>query len=181
MGRDKALVEIDGIPLWRRQLAILQNLAPAELMIAGPSDAEWSDSGCVIVPDLRDNAGPLAGIAAALRCCSTPLLLVLAVDLPNITSAYLRGLVLASSADIGVVPKNGEYFEPVAAVYPARASSLAENSLAAQRWSLQALARDCIAARFVSDVPVSPNEQRLFLNLNTPEDLARVATEHHVA
>ncbi|MGI8431614.1 MAG: NTP transferase domain-containing protein, partial [Chthoniobacterales bacterium] len=35
MGRDKALLEIDGVPLWQRQLETLRQLNPEQLMIAG--------------------------------------------------------------------------------------------------------------------------------------------------
>ena len=36
MGRDKAFLEIEGEPLWQRQLATLRRLAPEQLMISGP-------------------------------------------------------------------------------------------------------------------------------------------------
>ena len=66
MGRDKALLEFDGEPLWRRQLETFVSLHP---------NSSWSpDRRARLAPseviDRWENAGPLAGIAAALRNCS---------------------------------------------------------------------------------------------------------------
>ena len=43
MGRDKAFLEIEGEPLWQRQLATLRRLSPEQLMISGPHREEWSE------------------------------------------------------------------------------------------------------------------------------------------
>ena len=70
MGRDKALLEIDGEPLWRRQLATLRALEPEQLMVSGPPRGEGET-----VADEIEDAGPLGGVAAALpnarRRCSS--------------------------------------------------------------------------------------------------------------
>jgi len=181
MGRDKAFLEIDGLPLWRRQIALLQDLAPAELMIAGPPHSEWAETGCVLVPDVRDDAGPLAGIVSSLRICSNPLLVTLAIDLPNITSDYLEQLIGRCSPSKGAVPAEGEQFEPVAAVYPKAALALAETCLAVGNWSLQEFARACVRENLVAMVSISDDEKSLFLNMNTPADLPAAAANHHVA
>src|SRR2546428_9892635 len=81
MGRDKAGIVLDGIPLWQRQFEILRELRPHEIFISGPPRKEWS--GLEVVADETPDAGPLAGLVASLRRCRSPLLLVLAVDLPR--------------------------------------------------------------------------------------------------
>ena len=91
MGRDKAFLEFEGEPLWRRQIATLQQLEPAQIMISGSSRAEWNEYE--IVTDEIVDAGPLAGVAAALQKCAAPLLVVLAVDLPRMTTDFLRSLL----------------------------------------------------------------------------------------
>jgi molybdopterin-guanine dinucleotide biosynthesis protein A len=180
MGRDKAFLEIDGVPLWRRQLSVLEAMKPAQLMIAGPPRPDWNDTGAVIVPDRREHAGPLAGIAAGLRRCSTELLLVLAVDLPNITTGYLRALLEQCSHGVGVVPQNGDRFEPVAALYPTRSASVVERLLGEERPSLQRFARECVDAHLVRTVAVSAVDALLLLNMNTPSDLVTASIEHRV-
>jgi hypothetical protein len=67
MGTDKAFIEIDRVPLWRRQLQLLEELRPDEVLIAGPAHEAWQEINCIIIPDAKPNAGPLAGIVAALQ------------------------------------------------------------------------------------------------------------------
>ncbi len=177
MGVDKAFIEIGGVPLWRRQLKILEALAPEQLFIAGPAHEEWEEANCIIVPDAEPGAGPLAGLVAALRASSAPLLLTIAIDLPNITSDYLRGLLDYCSADCGIVPSYGERFEPVAAVYPNRALALAENCLALRDLSVQRFAARCLHDGLVNVADITPEQRRLFLNMNTPGDLALASAE----
>jgi molybdopterin-guanine dinucleotide biosynthesis protein A len=66
MGRDKRLIEWDGVALWRRQFDLLASLHPTELMISGPAEGPWADEGLRVVKDARSNAGPLAGLCTAL-------------------------------------------------------------------------------------------------------------------
>ena len=107
MGLDKAFIELDGVPLWRRQLQILEALAPDQLFIAGPPRDEWEEANAIVIPDAESGAGPLAGLVEGLRRSSTGLLVTIAVDLPHMTTDYLRELVDSCAADCGVVPSYG--------------------------------------------------------------------------
>jgi len=91
MGCDKAFLKIDGEPLWRRQLNVLEELEPRKIFIAGPACDEWCNFE--ILPDAAEDSGPLGGLTSALRACPTPLLFALAVDLPRITGSFLRNFL----------------------------------------------------------------------------------------
>lgn len=175
MGEDKAFIELNGVPLWRRQLQILQELAPRELFIAGPPHEEWRGEGHLIIPDAQRNAGPLGGLVAALRRCSAPLLLTLAVDLPHMTSDYLRDLIAGCSRTRGIIPRAREHFETVAAVYPTSALPLAEMCLMSDKTSLQSFAARSLFEDLVTASEIGAEDKPLFLNINTPEDLSSVA------
>jgi molybdenum cofactor guanylyltransferase len=177
MGADKAFIEISGVPLWRRQLQLLESLAPEQLFIAGPAHDEWQEADCIIIPDAEAGTGPLAGIVAALRESSAPLVLTLAIDLPSMTVEYLRALLSRCWPDCGVVPSYGERFEPVAAVYPKRALQLAENCLTSRDLSVQRFAARCLDDGLVSASEITPEQQPCFLNMNTPDDLATVSAD----
>ena len=87
MGRDKAYLPVQwegtSAPLWKRQLGVLQALAPDRLVISGPRKPGYPES-VTILADEYDGVGPLGGIATCLRKTQTTLLLVLAIDLPQI-------------------------------------------------------------------------------------------------
>lgn len=176
MGRDKAFLEFDSVPLWRRQMATLQALNPNTIFIAGRLQGEALGTNCEIVADARENAGPLAGLVGALRRCATPLLLALAVDLPGMNADYLRGLIDASAEKIGVVPKSPAGFEPLAAVYPQAALPLAESRLRAGDYALQDFVAACVAENLLTERPIRPGEERFFHNLNTPADLSAISS-----
>lgn len=169
MGRDKAFLEIDGVPLWQRQLTTLGQLTPEQLMISGPRREEWSEYE--IVTDESADAGPLAGVAAALQACTTPWLVVLAVDLPEMTADFLRSLLDLCGGRQGVVPRTSDRFEPLAAVYPAACVSLAGAALRTGNFSMQDFVRRAREEDLLLERSLSNTETLLFANLNTPADL----------
>lgn len=172
MGRNKALLEIEGRPLWQRQLRLLRDLAPSEIFVAANAAVKLPADDVVVIPDAQPDAGPLAGLAAALHRAKMPLVLALALDLPAMTTDYLRHLLTFCSGDRGVIPRMADRFEPLAAVYPVTALSVAKSSLAAGRYSLQKFAENCIAAQLLDVKQITAAEEPCFFNLNTPEDLA---------
>jgi molybdopterin-guanine dinucleotide biosynthesis protein A len=174
MGEDKAFVKIGGMPLWRRQLSVLQELEPQELFLSGPTREEWTEAECIVIPDARADAGPLGGLVAALQRCSTAHLVTLAVDLPNMTAGYLRGLLTHCGADQGIIPTHEDRFEPVAAVYSRNTRHLAESCLASGDHSLQSFAARCVAEGPAIATEIAAADEPLFLNMNTPEDLLAV-------
>lgn len=118
MGRDKAMLEVDGQPLLARQIQRARDAGAQEIFISGRAEADYRAFGCTVLKDRIHNVGPLAGIEAALAATNAPLLLVLAVDMPRMTVDLLRRLASNCSANLGVVPRVNGAIEPLAAFYP---------------------------------------------------------------
>ena len=171
MGRDKALLTLpDGHALWQHQRDVLRALEPAEWFISGswregfPADLPW-------LADTVPGCGPLAGIAAALEAMRAPRLVVLAVDLPAMTTGFLHALLLEAS-DMGVVPQRPDgFFEPLAAVYPKSASRAAAECLHSGALALQPFVRALVAGGSVTTRPIAEADSVLFANWNHPDDL----------
>jgi molybdenum cofactor guanylyltransferase len=174
MGRDKAGLVIDGQPLWQRQLGELRLLNPAELFISGRPDGPYAGAGVEIVMDAVPGLGPLAGIAAALQRTTAPLLLVLAIDLPDASATFLGRLVAeARLHGSGMVPQRDGWFEPLAAVYPRAALPLATETLHGDDRSMQTFVRRLIAAGLVAAFPITGGDLARFRNLNESADLSQ--------
>jgi molybdopterin-guanine dinucleotide biosynthesis protein A len=175
MGRDKRLLLVDWqgerMPLWKRQLNVLRDLLPVELLISGPGDLDYPPD-VRIVPDTIENGGPLAGILSCLEVAQANRLLVLAVDLPNMSSEYLSSLVQGAAPGCGVVPAIEQELEPVVAVYPVEAATVANTCLQQGERSVQAFARRLEQNGLVNIRRVAPGEIALFQNWNSPEDRA---------
>lgn len=172
MGRDKAFLELEGEPLWQRQVTTLRALSPEQLMIAGPRREEWTE--LEVIADEIAEAGPLAGVAAALRRCSAPHLLVLAVDLPIVTADFFRALLELCRKEQGAVPTAPGRAQPLAAIYPIAALPLATDALRRGEFAMQKFVRDALAQGLVREREILPEETELFANLNTPADYERL-------
>ncbi len=172
MGRDKAGVLIDSQPLWQRQLATLRAIHPHELFISGKPDGPYADTGVEILADNFPGLGPLAGLEAALRRASHPLVLVLAIDLPAMTADFLSRIVRHTAASAtGCVPRDDHWFEPLAAVYPRACLPLAEACLRDADRSMQRFVRLAVEQGFMRVRELADSELALFKNLNEPGDL----------
>ena len=172
MGRDKSALPVDGIPLWQRQLAILRETEPAELFISGKSDGPYAGCGVEILADELPGCGPLGGIATALRRCSSDFLLVLAVDMPAMSTTFLRTLLDETKrTGMGVIPSVPAGLEPLAAIYPCAALALANECLRAGERKLETFIRRMETFGLVSIRPLAAGEAALFINWNSPADV----------
>jgi len=172
MGRDKAFLEIGGKSLLTRQLETVRAAGAAEVFISGRIDADYAAFGCRVLPDQFTEAGPLAGVEAALAAATNPLLLVLAVDLPGINAELLLRLKAAGAEKAGAIPRVGKNLEPLAAFYPKTARAIAEKRLRRHHCAVKDFADECVQSGLAQFVDFPPAEATRFKNFNSPEDLS---------
>ena len=170
MGADKAFLNVGGCTLLERAITVLRPLC--DVAIVG-DPAKFSHYGNVI-EDAYPGRGPLAGIHAALTHSSTELNLVLAVDMP-LVSPDLLAFLFAAAASTGAlvtVPHSARGFQPLCAVYRRPFATAAEQALKARQNRIDALFAD-LPVRIIeeSELEAAGFPDRLFVNLNTPEDL----------
>ncbi len=171
MGRDKATLRIQGEPLWLRQLTLLQKLNPKALWVSARTPPAWLPPNVEALLDEAPSRGPLSGIARALNRIETTHLLVLAVDLPEMSSAHLQKLVAFAKPGRGVIPASSQHFEPLAAIYPKSAAVAAARALVDGKLALQVFARALLDAGLVTEYRLKAEEGALYRNANTPADL----------
>ena len=172
MGRDKAWLEVGGQPLITRSLSALHASGVQEVFISGRAGTDYSALPCPVLFDLEPGCGPLGGIERGLAAATAPLLLVLAVDLPHMTSAFLLKLAEQCNPLTGVVPNlRGEY-EPLAAIYPKRCGVIARDRLLEFCHAARDFAEACLREHAVRTFAVSGADARCFDNWNSPADVA---------
>jgi molybdenum cofactor guanylyltransferase len=169
MGRDKALLPVpnSNLLLWQRQLGVLEDLRLNEIFWSGPP-RPGLPARLQIVPDDVPDAGPLAGICACLKRMTSDLLIVLAVDLPQMSSSFLDDLQSRCTSNRGVVPRNDEFFEPLAAIYPKRIYTMAQEHLSHRRYALQDLVREAAEQDLIQTFCLTEEQAALFQNWNEP-------------
>jgi molybdopterin-guanine dinucleotide biosynthesis protein A len=171
MGRDKCLIQINGIPMWQRQLDLLLAVSP-EVFVTAPDRPYWLPENVRWIPDAVLDKGPIGGLAAALAQALNNQVLILAADMPAMSSAFLKKLAGMAAQDSGIVPQIGEGYEPLCAIYPREALPVVRDQLLVKRdYSLQTLIRLLIQRGLMQNFYVSDSEAGLFRNLNFPSDI----------
>jgi molybdopterin-guanine dinucleotide biosynthesis protein A len=167
-GRDKSALLVDGRAILDRQIAAL---APAvdDVVIVGGSRATIHD----IVP----GCGPLGGLHTALNAARGDAVLLVACDMPYLSTPFLAYLLsLTAGADI-VVPQTERGYHPLCAVYTRACLEPAAARLADRRLRM----RELVGSMRTRVVPIDEIRQfgdpdRLLANLNTPADYAGLET-----
>jgi molybdenum cofactor guanylyltransferase len=118
MGRDKALLPWGGSTLLDHTLDRLHGVCADVRILSGPQP-RYLDRGLPVIADLTPDAGPLAGLEAALAAPGVEAGLFLGVDLPFVTVDLLRALAADAGEADAVVPVVDGRPEPLCALYGA--------------------------------------------------------------
>jgi molybdenum cofactor guanylyltransferase len=167
-GRDKSALLVDGRAILDHQIAAL---APAvdDVVIVGGARAA--------IHDIMPGCGPLGGLHTALTAARGDAVLLIACDMPYLSTPFLAYLLsLAAGADI-VVPQTERGYHPLCAVYTRACLEPAAARLADRRLRL----RDLVDSMRTRVVPIDEIRQfgdpdRLLANVNTPADYAGLET-----
>ena len=173
MGRDKATIVFEDRPLWERQLRILRDLNPEEIFVSARNSPAWLPSDAKLLLDEPPSRGPLSGLTKALSSIRTSHLVVLAVDMPFITSIQMQRLCESVEPGCGVLPRIGDRAEPLAAIYPREAAAYFSTALSGEDFSLQRLSKNLVQEGKLQVFQVSPIDAKLYRSVNTPGDLER--------
>ena len=170
-GRDKGLEPLLDRPLvaWAADAWKAQDIAL--VVVANRNIDDYARHASVICDVAQGFRGPLAGIAAALAACTTPLLLTVPVDCPDPPPDLRERLAASVHDSIAAVAYDGERRQPLFALYRRDAADSAANAVLTGQgvWQWQ----DAIGAREVD----FSDQRRKFHNLNTPEDFAEYADD----
>ena len=178
MGCPKALLDFGGSPLILHTVVLLKPLV-ASVTVVGPPSQYAALGLSVIADDVSAHAecdgpcGPLAGIATALAATHAPWNLIVACDLPYLSSAWLEWLLARALRSQGeaVIPRSEYGMEPLAAVYRREcAAPLAAALAQGVRKASEAIAR--LQVEFLDRAEwseIDPSE-RILKNMNSPKD-----------
>ncbi len=172
-GCDKGLVEIGGHPMAWHVAERLRPQVTALLASANRNHTRYRELlACEVVDDaIEGYAGPLAGMASAMRCCTTRYLLTAPCDSPLLAvdlGARLHRAMIDEDAEI-CVAHDGERMQPVfalidCALLESCVAYLAGGDRKIDRW----YGGHRLAQADLSD------RRECFLNVNRPEDRAAV-------
>jgi molybdopterin-guanine dinucleotide biosynthesis protein A len=173
MGRNKALMELEGQTLIARVLDRLSLLCD-ELIIATNDVGLYTGLPARVVPDVILGQGALGGIHAGLTAMRNQRAIVVACDMPFLSPPLLRYMTVVAPGYDVVVPRLGQYYEPLHAVYGVSCvEPIAQLLAEGPRRVVDLYQR--VRVREVTGVEVRLFDADLsFFNVNTPEEWAEV-------
>lgn len=171
MGKNKALIEVDGIPIITRTYRTLSALFNDVIIVTNtPQDYDFIP--CRKVPDIYPGIGSIAGLHSALAHSTTERTFVTACDMPFLDPLVVRYLCeLQRDEYDAVIPFSEGGQEPLHAVYSSKCRDVLENAInRGERKILDILPR--MNARLVTweEMKAVGGSAVSFLNLNTPEE-----------
>jgi molybdopterin-guanine dinucleotide biosynthesis protein A len=174
-GRPKGLERVHGARVIDRVANVLGAVTDSLLLIANDPDAAQWLPGVRVAGDVRQGVGSLGGIHAALVHADTAVIVV-AWDMPFVPEGLLAELrALGEDADV-VAPESGSSrrgLEPLCAYYSPACIAPIERSLDADDRRVIGFFEQVRVVRLpVEDVRRYGDPDRLFMNVNTPGELA---------
>ena len=167
MGRDKALLAVDGVAMAARVASALRAAGCDPVVAIGGDELGLSGVGLVVVPDRWPGEGPLGGVITSLEAhARADAVFVVACDLPWITPSTVKAL----RAGLDVTPQTDAVVavtdrpQPLCVVW--RRAALP--TLRSQFSSGERRVHVALAALQVTEVAVNPQD---LVNVNSPGDL----------
>ena len=175
MGRDKALVELDGRPMLEHVIERVSGLGQAQTLLVSNDHAAHARFGLPMVRDSLTDAGSLGGIYTALMHSQYGHTLVVACDMPFLSPALLRYvLALREEGEYDViVPRVDGYPQGLHAVYSQACIAPVRARIEAGRLRVIGY-YDQVRVRYLDEDEWRPLDAtgRALDNINTPEELA---------
>ena len=167
MGRTKALIEVDGVPMALRVADALVAGGCTQVVLVGGDADELSPLNIAVIADLHPGDGPLGGVLTAIgHAGSSDDVIVVACDLPHLRATAVAALVSAAaeSPAADVVVAHTDRREPACALWRARAAPALQQAFDGGTRALHQV----FGGLVIVDVDVDPGE---LVNVNRPGDV----------
>lgn len=171
MGTDKALIEFRGKKMIRRTLDVFKGLF-REIIIVTNRPLDYLDQGARIVTDIFPGKGPIGGIHTGLFFSSSEHAFVAACDLPFFNTEFIASLVSRIGNYDIVVPETEKGFQPLHAVYSRKCLNRIKTLISEDRLKVSGFYKGFRTLAIPpKEIARFDPENRIFCNVNTPEDL----------
>jgi len=179
MGKNKALIQIEGIPIIERICVLFKKLFQEVWIITDQTEV-FHGLGAKLHDDLIPNLGALGGLYSGLVLASFPHSFCVACDMPFLREPLIDYLVGGIDGFAAVVPRTKDGWQPLHAVYSKSCLEVITEVVAEKKTKIIDI-YPRIKLRVVEEEEfhsLDPTNES-FINVNTPEDLARIEAGRH--
>ena len=172
MGINKAFLEIDGTRLIDNILAVYQKIFSEIIIVTNDPLSYTEFSETLIVTDIYKEKGALGGIYTGLFYATYDYSFVAACDMPFLNEDFIIYLTGQVGKHDVIVPELSEGFQPLHAIYSRNCLSHIKKLLSADKLKIAGFYKE-VRLLSIPEEKIKPfnKDGRLFLNINTPEDL----------
>ena len=172
-GRPKALLELGGRRIIERVLDAVRPVVDDVLIVTNTPDL-YGFLGVPMVPDAYPEHGSLGGIFTGLAAASGDAAFTVACDMPFLHPEVARLVVERAGEGDVVIPRVGAQLETLHALYAKACLPSIETRLKAGRLKIVGFFEDVRVVE-IDEAEVARHRAPdvVFMNVNTPEELAR--------
>jgi len=173
LGIDKAFLEIGGRVLIEDILEKMARIGD-EVIIVTSSPQRYDHLEARLVGDVYPGKGSLGGIYSGIKAAHNQHSLVVACDMPFLDLRLLRYMILLSPGQDAVIPRIGEFTEPLHAIYSKQCLQSIERVLAGGSRRIIEFFPE-VRVRYIEEQEIKLFDPQClsFFNINTPGDLEK--------
>ena len=180
MGKNKAFIEIDGIPIIQRIYNLFKTLF-SEILIVTNETELFENFEAKIYRDIIPNRGALGGLYTGISYASFQHAFCVACDMPFLRGPVIRYLIEKIGDYDVVVPRTPDGLEPLHAVYSKNCSDPIRKIMDQKHPKIIDL-YPMVKVKIVDENEFRSLDpaRESFLNVNTPEELGLIKKSKHV-
>ena len=179
MGKNKAFIEIDGVPIIQRIYTLFKTLF-SEIIIVTNEVELFENFEARIYRDLIPNQGALGGLYTGIYYSSFRNAFCVACDMPFLKASVIRYLVQKMEDHDVVVPRTKDGLEPLHAIYSKNCLDPIRKIMERKQFKVLDF-YPMVKVNIVeeSEFRTLDPARQSFLNVNTPEELSLAKKPKH--
>ena len=173
MGTNKAMLGLGQNTMLELVVKGMRQVAE-EIIIVSSDPDPYLHLGLPVVQDILGGCGPLGGLHSGLHHAKNNFSFVAGCDMPFFSAPLARHMVSQSPGYDVVVPRQGEYLEPLFAIYGKGCLPFIEAKLNEGRFKIMGFF-SLVRVKYVEgeDISSLAEPKRIFFNVNTPLEYQR--------
>ena len=171
MGKNKALIEIDGTPIIHRVHSLFKKLFQEVIIVTHQKDL-FSDLDSKIYSDIIPNRGALGGLYTGLFFSSYSFCFCVACDMPFLNELIIEYLIKNMDSYDVVVPRTEDGLEPLHAIYSKNCLGSIKGVMEKGEYKIIDF-YPMVKVKVIDEIHFTALDpmKKAFINVNTPEEL----------
>jgi len=178
MGKNKAFIEIGGIPIIQRIHSLFERLFEEIIIVTNERDL-FANLDAKIFNDLIPNRGALGGLYTGLFYSSFRYSFCVACDMPFLRGSLIEYLLTKTDDWDVIVPRTRDGLQPLHAIYSKNCLAPVKMLIDQGKYKIIEF-YDLVCLKIIDEIEfqsLDPNRES-FVNVNTPDELVLLEKEH---